>query len=88
MDNEHSTGYALIDGLVDEIKTKVVNLMYSENSKDDFETIVNINEYLKYITTEYKKLEKECYRQKTIASELRKQWGDAFSAECDEAGIE
>lgn len=86
MDNK--TGNEIIDETVEIIKAEVIELMYSEDSKDDFETIVNINECLKLITTEFKSLETECNRQKSIASKLRKQWGDAFSAECDAAGIE
>lgn len=82
------TGNMIIDGAVDRIKTDVIDLMYSEDSKDDFENIVNINECLKRIATEFKSLDIECNRQKTIASKLRKQFGDTFSAECDAAGIE
>ena len=81
------TGNEIIDGAVDIIKAEVIDLMYSEDSKDDFESVVNINDCLKLITTEFKSLETECNRQKSMASKLRKQWGDTFSAECDAAGI-
>ena len=86
MDNR--TGNEIIDGAIEVIKTEVIDLMYSEDSKDDFESVVRINECLKLIATEFKSLETECNRQKSMASKLRKQWGDAFSAECDAAGIE
>ena len=80
-------GNEVIKRCIDDLKGNVFDLIYGETSKEDFDTVVAINEELKILEDTVAEIEIECYRQKLIASKLRKLHGEAFSAECDAAGI-
>ena len=80
-------GNAVIKRCIDDLKGLVIDLAYGDTSKEDFDTIVAINEELKILEDEVAEIEIDRDRQKIIASKLREQFGETFSAECDAAGI-
>lgn len=80
-------GNEVIKGCIDDLKGLVFDLIRGESSEENFNTVVAINEELKILEDTVAEIEIECDRQKMIASKLRKLHGEAFSAECDAAGI-
>lgn len=80
-------GNEVIKRCIDDLKGLVFDLIHGETSKENFDTVVAINEELKILEDEVAEIEIDRDRQKIIASKLRKLHGEAFSAECDAAGI-
>ena len=72
----------------DVLAGKIIDLAYcNEGELDDLQTISEIYGLIRDIEREIACIESERDRQKEIASKLRKQWGEQFSADCDAAGI-
>ena len=77
----------VVKGCIDTIKEFAIMLAYNEGTNENFKTLVALDEILKILEDQVAGIEEEKDRQKKMASNLRKQFGEAFSAECDAAGI-